>query len=228
MKYEILNETINYEGVVLNRIKRISDGLIGGFIENEENLSQEGHCFVYDNAKVFGEAKVLDNAVVRNESIVKDYAIVSGFSEILNNAIVRKYANIGDLSIIKDNSIVEGDVSQCALISDNSYIVENSIVKGTATFLKESCSDEYDIFVSGVYNLNLQNCKDFITIEKGDSGQITVIFKDSYEDFIINIKKDNDLVEFVTLDYLLNLNNKDCKDVYDTIIEYINIQKDSK
>ena len=47
-KYELTDETINHYGVVLHRIKALRSfgdvkaGDLGGFIESEDNLSQEG------------------------------------------------------------------------------------------------------------------------------------------------------------------------------------------
>ena len=60
-KYELTEETIETnEGITLYRIKALKDfnyvykGDLGGFIESEENLSQEGNCWVYDDSIVFG------------------------------------------------------------------------------------------------------------------------------------------------------------------------------
>lgn len=49
-KYELTNETIEFNGHILHRIKALKDfaykkfkkGDLGGFIESENNLSQEG------------------------------------------------------------------------------------------------------------------------------------------------------------------------------------------
>lgn len=69
-KYEITDETKEYNGVTLNRIKAIKDfgnvkkGEIGGWIEKEENLSQVGNAWVYGDAWVCGNAKVCGDADV--------------------------------------------------------------------------------------------------------------------------------------------------------------------
>lgn len=70
-KYEMLYEdSIRIGSHTLYRIRALKDfgnvktGDIGGYIEKEENLSQEGTCWVYgnawvyDNAKVYGDAKI--------------------------------------------------------------------------------------------------------------------------------------------------------------------------
>ena len=51
-KYELTEEVMEYEGVILHRIKALKDfgdvkkGDLGGWIKSEENLSQEGLCWV--------------------------------------------------------------------------------------------------------------------------------------------------------------------------------------
>lgn len=67
-KYEFTGETKNIDGHILYRIRalrnihcgglRIRAGDLGGWIETEENLSQEGNCWVYGNARVYGNAEV--------------------------------------------------------------------------------------------------------------------------------------------------------------------------
>ena len=64
-KYELLqDDKIEVSGHILYRIKALKDffgakaGDLGGYIEGESNLSQEGTCWVYDNARVFGDAKI--------------------------------------------------------------------------------------------------------------------------------------------------------------------------
>ena len=59
-KYELTQETIQFKGKTLYRIRALRDfndikaGDLGGFIENESNLSHNNHAWVYDYAKVYG------------------------------------------------------------------------------------------------------------------------------------------------------------------------------
>lgn len=64
-KYEMLYEDkIEIGGRTLYRIRALKDfgtvkaGDIGGYIEKEENLSQEEICWIYGNALVYGNAKI--------------------------------------------------------------------------------------------------------------------------------------------------------------------------
>lgn len=62
------NETIEFNGRILHRIKALRDfdgieaGKFGGWVENNENLSQNGNAWIGDNAKVFGNAHIFGNA----------------------------------------------------------------------------------------------------------------------------------------------------------------------
>lgn len=102
-KYEFTGEekTISIEigsEVTVRRIRRIYDGLMGGWIEKESNLSHEGSCFVYDNATVTGNANILENATVRGYALVTGYATVFGSATVSENATVFGYATIsGDV-----------------------------------------------------------------------------------------------------------------------------------
>jgi hypothetical protein len=73
-KYELTSETKGINGVILHRIKALKDfvcqgfqvnkGDLGGWVESESNLAQEGNCWVFGNALVSGDALVSGNALV--------------------------------------------------------------------------------------------------------------------------------------------------------------------
>ena len=100
-KYEFTGETKIVYGRTLHRIKAISaigetvaPGDIGGWIENENNLSEFDNAWVYDNAMVYGNAWVYDNAWVSG------YAMVYGNAEVYCDARVGGDAEVsGDASV---------------------------------------------------------------------------------------------------------------------------------
>ncbi len=112
----------------------------GGYIENLENLDENGKSWIYDDAVVYGNAKVIENAKVYNMAIVSDNAIVSQNSIIKNSAIIRDSAIIMGASIISQNAIVGGvsiitskvKIRDNALIEGNSLIFDNVIVKNNS------------------------------------------------------------------------------------------------
>ena len=82
-KFELTTESItNVAGKKLFRIKALIDfgdvkaGEVGGYVEKEENVSQDGNAWVSGNAMVYGDARVSGNAMVYGDA---DYALVQGF-----------------------------------------------------------------------------------------------------------------------------------------------------
>ena len=84
-KFELTSEFItNIFGTKLFRIKALIEfgnvkaGELGGFVEKEENLSQDGNAWVYDNARVYGDACVCGDARVYGDACVCGDARVCG------------------------------------------------------------------------------------------------------------------------------------------------------
>ena len=108
-KYELTEETIEFYGRTLYRIKALKDfgdvevGDLGGYIESESNLIQKGCAWVYGNAKVYGDAKVYGNAKVYDNAWVYDNANVYGDAMVYDNANV--YGN----ALVYGNANVCGD-----------------------------------------------------------------------------------------------------------------------
>ena len=93
-KYKLTDEYRTIRCIKLYRIEALKDfgavhkGDKGGFIGSEVNLSHNGDCWVYGNAKVYNNAKVYDYAVVSGDAVVCDNARVSGDARVFDNARV--------------------------------------------------------------------------------------------------------------------------------------------
>ena len=139
-KYELIpsNREGFYRVKALRDFNDVKKGDIGGYVEGENNLSQDGNCWIYDNAVVRGDAVVIgkaivcDNARIRGNAIVRDNARVLvnarvfGNAIIQDNAVVRGDARIFDNVIVRDNVIIGGDAQICGdaiISSDRDYIV---------------------------------------------------------------------------------------------------------
>lgn len=139
-KYRLTDETIMYGDRTLHRIEALYDfndvekGDKGGFIESEANLSHESYCWVYDDAKVFGNACVYELARVFNKAEVSGDAKVHGCAIIENRAIVGRKAEIYDSASVSECAVVVGyaKVYGCSAIVGNACIKDNSVVYGTA------------------------------------------------------------------------------------------------
>lgn len=94
MKYEFTGETKQWNGITLKQIRaiiaiekyKIEAGALGGWIENEANLSQSGDAWVSGDAVVSGNAKVYGNAVVSGNAKVYGDAMVSGDAWVCDGA----------------------------------------------------------------------------------------------------------------------------------------------
>lgn len=88
-KFELTAEYVtNIFGKKLFRIKalvefgNVKEGDLGGFVEKESNIDDDGNAWVSENAQVYGNAKISGNAQVYGNACVAenlDYAIVRGF-----------------------------------------------------------------------------------------------------------------------------------------------------
>ena len=100
-KYELTGETINVFGKTLHRIRATRDfsnvhaGDLGGFIEDERNLSHDENAWVGGNARVSGNAWVGGNALVGGNAWVGGNAGVGG------NAVVSGNAWVGGNALVK-------------------------------------------------------------------------------------------------------------------------------
>ena len=142
-KYELLKddsikvgETTLYRIRALRDFKDVKAGDLGGYIESEENLSHEGNCWVYDSARVCGNAQVYDNAVV--------YA----HANIAGNARICDNAQIGDKAQILDNAVISGNTE----IVGNTFVTDNAKISGDVTIKCET---------NICYNAYIESDKDF-------------------------------------------------------------------
>ena len=112
MKYKLTKNSKTVNGVVLYQIQALKDfgavksGDLGGWIEKEANLSQEGNCWVFGNAQVYGysfvsgNAQVYGHAQVTGAADVFGDAKVCGYAEVYGHARVYGYARVyGNINI---------------------------------------------------------------------------------------------------------------------------------
>ena len=145
-------DSIDFNGHILYRIVALKDfadvkaGDKGGYVESEDNLSQDGNSWVYHRAKVwnaarisnnaqvfgqaevFGDAKVSDNAKVGEDAQVSDNAQVGGTSWVYGNAEVSDNAQVGGEAEVYDNAQVSGN----AQVYDRAHISGYTQIAGDA------------------------------------------------------------------------------------------------
>jgi len=146
-KYKILKKVtvLHIRGRKLYRIQALKDfgivkkGDIGGWIEKESNLSQEGDCWIYNNAIVCESAKVFDNAEVR------DSAVVCEAAEVFDNSYVIGNSFVSGGSKIYGNALVKGK----AFVSGEAHIYENAIVEGNSNIIGKAKVYKNAIIITG-------------------------------------------------------------------------------
>ena len=112
LKYELTDDYITVNGQTLYRIRAlksfcaVTKGDLGGYVNNDSNLSQEGNCWIYTNAKALDYSRITDNALLAGNAEAHDFAKIRGNAHLYDNAI------------ISDNALLEG----------NAYIVERAKV----------------------------------------------------------------------------------------------------
>ena len=91
-KYKLIEDEYSWYKVIalkdftLITGEQIKKGDVGGRVESGDCLSQEGLCWIMDDAYVFG--KVFENAVIKDHTHVGEIATVTG------NAVVQAYQRI--------------------------------------------------------------------------------------------------------------------------------------
>lgn len=132
-KYELIESNIKglYRVKALKNFADVKKGDIGGYVENPNNLSHEGYCWIYDNAKVYDNARIYGNSQVWDYAVIQGNARIYGNSQILNCAVIDGNARIyndceiWDYAIIRDNALIYGD----SVISGNAFIGGDTEIK---------------------------------------------------------------------------------------------------
>lgn len=136
-KYEFTGETKEVKRRTLHRIRLVRDladdllqGTLGGWIEEEANLSHEGLCWVTEKGMVYSGGLVQDDAIVHGR--VFKYSQVGGKAVVGVNARVYNRSTIfGNVKLTGSARVRSCRVSDCARIEGDA-LVSNSLIKGHA------------------------------------------------------------------------------------------------
>lgn len=133
-KYELIatkSRRGQYQIKALKNFGKVRAGDLGGFVDSEYNLSQDGDCWIFGNASVTGNAKVYENALINDDAEIFGYAQVYGSAKVNNdcqvygNAQVRGRCNVYGKVSIYGNAIVEGN----AYLKGKCQVYENAVIK---------------------------------------------------------------------------------------------------
>lgn len=146
-KYELLqNVTKQHHGTTLYTIKALRDfgdvkaGDTGGWVQSEDNLSQYGKCWIYDDAIVYGKARVCNNATIHHKAEIHGFAKVSGDASVYDKAIVGHNAHVyGNANVYHKASVLgyskiygNAEIFGDSMIVGSARIYGNAIITGSA------------------------------------------------------------------------------------------------
>ena len=201
-KYELTNETKEFYGMILHRIRALKDfgrvraGDLGGWVEKEDNLSQFGACWVYENAKVYedamvygsakvyGNARVYEDAEVTWNAKVAENALVYGSAKVYGNAEVTGNAKVTGNAEVAENALVYGN----AMVTGNAKVYEDAMVYGSAWVAENALvyedAEVYEnakVYGSAVITgcMHIQKTRDYLTVGPvGSRNDFTTFVKD--------------------------------------------------
>ena len=231
-KYKLLkNDAIKVANKTLYRIKAlrsfntinnmyVNAGDLGGYVESEDNLSQEDNCWIFDNSIVMDRCTVSDGSVVLNNSkLVYDTHLLD-CSKVDNSTLVSKLnirsSTISDSSV----SISYGEIYDCCL-SETTIDAYNLIMNLCYLVRSDLKSSSYHMY------LNNANTADAVIGSQFDIIVLSLADKDGNE-ASISIYRDKDDVLHLTSDRLpiskMSINmyfNKDAADLINAAVKVI-------
>lgn len=134
MKYELTDQVKYHHGRLLHRIKALTTcyhftaGELGGWVQSMDNLSQEGTCWIFDDAMAFDKARVIEHGSLHQLAIARDNSVVSGYAKVHDMARVAHNAKVTGCAEIHDTSGLTGD----CLVEGSSQVWGHSLVYGHA------------------------------------------------------------------------------------------------
>lgn len=170
-KYEVIAvndcDTAPYRIRALKDFGDVKKGDLGGFVQSESNLSQEGNCWIYDVSKVLGNSVIKDNAIVRNCSYIRDSnihdnaiirssaifnSVIRGADAFINNTMMRSSMILDDVKI--DECTIENSrISSPVIISTSNIYFSNIICAGeiNKSYLKRVVLNGNDFAICTAY-----------------------------------------------------------------------------
>jgi hypothetical protein len=142
----------------------VKAGDYGGFVEDENNLSQEGNCWIYNAGTVYGKGRVNRNGKVKDHASVYDYAtvsddaVVSGDAAVFQRAVVYGEAKVGGMSSVYGNGQVFGtvEVRGHSKIHDDAWVYGDMIVDGYANITRK-CTEMPIVLTGFTYGITIMD-----------------------------------------------------------------------
>nr|DAR02701.1 MAG TPA: Putative transferase, nesg, ydcK, Structural Genomics.38A [Caudoviricetes sp.] len=162
-KYELVPETVTkfyskptYRIRALKDFSDVKKGQYGGYVESEENLSQSGNCWIYDDSIVGSRSRVLDNAIVKDSS-----KVING-SEISDDAIIEKGSLIDESSVVCDRSrVISSLVTESSAVIYSSIVNEDSMIEQGSTVFNAIVGPKVYVKNGAVIRFDINGTEDY-------------------------------------------------------------------
>ena len=163
-KFRLTDETMTVDGVTYHRIRACKDfdvqgyhvkaGDLGGYVESERNIDQDGNAWVGGLARIGGNARVFGNTHVRGNARIGDNAVIGG------------HAVIGGNAVIGDNAVIGGN----AEVSNSGHIIVIGPIGSRNDYTTFCRSKDNDIIVKcGCFNGNISEFLKKVNETHGDN-----------------------------------------------------------
>ena len=179
-KYTTVLEGDMLRIIAIKDFSDVKKGNRGGLIDNEDNLSQEGDCWVYRNARVYGNARIYGNAQVYGRARVYDNAHIYDSTQICGNARVCGITTVWDSAKICGNAWVKN-----ARVYREAEICGNVKLQSTTPYnIADSIknNDDYirliinrDVYIISLNSKDILDNEDFSVVEENYLSNIKTI-----------------------------------------------------
>ena len=211
-KYEMTNITMEFEERTLYRIRALKNfrnvkaGDLGGWVSGKHNLSQEGDCWIYDEAKCMDNARMYHNSAMYNNAVMCDFSEMHGCSEMHNYSAMLDNSRMYNCSAMYDNSRMYND----SKMYSNSRMFDNSAMYNNAVMLDNSKMFENSRMYrdsrlknkENLYGKLVTKVDRFIEINNTGGRIVTGVLKDGK--ILYNIGCQNEITKEVFVDRIYN------------------------
>lgn len=205
-KYELTNFTMGFEGRTLYRIralKNFSDvkaGDLGGWVQSVKNLSQEGNCWIYDEAMCMDRARVCDDCAMR------DFSAMFGNSRMHDNAVMVDDTMAFDCSTMWDNSIMFGSSKRYdnSVMRGDSKMHDCSTISGHSEMLGDSelCGDSELKEEEKLFGKLVSKVDKFIDVNNSKGRMVTGVLKNGK--ILYNVGCQNEITKEIFVSRIYN------------------------
>lgn len=129
-----------YKGRTLYRIKALNDFVttdgtlitkddLGGYVQSEKNLDQNGTSWIFKGAMALDDSRVKDDAQLHHDALIKDKAVIENRASAHNNVKITGHACVSQEAVITRNAQITNHATVCG----KAFVTDDTMVGGYAT-----------------------------------------------------------------------------------------------